>query len=380
MDVVLQPKNSIYTLCLLDSHGIPTQFIACGGVSPHMTDDEIKLQLFSDDQERLALEAIQPLPTFRQSSQQLHLDDSIRAIKKKIIHELGANNLSYEEIYLFSNTKEKIPLLQAYQQITQQQGSSKLGKGATRLERQLQELENISVDLDKRTLGQFLLNVKVDQAVDVPVLDKETFVYEDLLPIISKESTYVISKPLGQRFAKGHQWLFPGNPFDVLTGDGEPIFRKTRQNDLYVFENHLLMNYGELEKNIIYVCLAKDVLQYAVENSIDPSYITDLYFPLLHKRGITNADTFEENHQTLVAQNKELINDATLRLFDTIDSFYNIYYARTTNLPYLDRGVESFDIILHPDFDVPLPLDIIFKQIHASAKIPFIKYNPGLRR
>lgn len=380
---LMQPVKSIYTLCFLDSHGSPTQFIVLGGISPHMTDDEIKLQIFSDDQERLALTLIQPSPTFRQSSQQIHLDDSIRTIKKKIIHELGANNICYEEIYLFSNHNEKVPLLPAYQQITKRQGESKLGKGATRLERQLQELENISTDLDKRTLGQFLLNMKVDNTSDIlqkTVLDRDTFVYEDLLPIMPKESTYVISKPLGQRFAKGHQWLFPGNPFDILTGDGEPIFKKTKQNDLYVFENHLLMNYGNIEKKIIYVCLAKNVLDYAVENSIDPTYIVDLYYPLLHKKGINNSDTFEENHQSLISQNKDLINDTTFRLFDTVDSFYNIYYSRTTDLPYLDRGIESFDIVIHPDFDVPLPLDIIFKQIHASTTIPFIKYNPGLRR
>ena len=379
---VIPSKNSIYTFCILDSHGAPNQFIICdGGKRPQITDDEIKLQLFSDDQQRLMLDTIQPPPTFHQSSQQIHPDDSIRTIKKKLIHELGSNNVCYEEIYLFSNHPEKIPLLAAFQQITEKD-TAKLGKGATRLERQLVELENISSQLDKRTLGQFLFNMKEKENGLVDILSetsKDFYQYEDLLPIFNNKES-MISKPLGQRFAKNFQYLFSGNPFDILTGDGEPVFQRTKQNDLYVFENHLLINYGKMENNIIYVCLAKNVLDYANEMSITPNYFMDIYFPLLYKRGITNSETFEENHQNLIAQNSNLIKDTTIRLFDTIDAFYNIYYERTQELPYLDRGIESFDIVLHPDFDVPLPLDIIFKQIHTTKTIPFIKYNPGLRR
>ena len=126
-------NSPTYTFCVLDSHGAPKQFIVCGGTNPQMADDEIKLQLFSDDQQRLMLDTIQPLPTFHQSSQQIHPDDSNRTIKKKLIHELGSNNVCYEEIYLFSNHPEKIPLLAAYQQITEKE-TAKLGKGATRLE------------------------------------------------------------------------------------------------------------------------------------------------------------------------------------------------------------------------------------------------------
>jgi len=372
---VIPPKKTTYTFCILDSHGAPKQFILCGGTTPQMADDEIKLQLFSDDQQRLMLDTFLPPPTFHQSSQQIHPDDSIRTIKKKLIHELGSNNVCYEEIYLFSNHPEKIPLLAAYQQITEKE-PAKLGKGATRLERQLVELENISTELDKRTLGQFLFNLKQN---DDQLEDKTFYQYEDLLPVFNNKES-MVSKSLGQRFAKNFQYLFSGNPFDILTGDGEPVFQRSKQNDLYVFENHLLMNYEKAENNIIYVCLAKNVLDYATEMSITPSYLLDLYFPLLFKRGIVNAETFEENHQALIAQNRDLIKDTTIRLFDTIDAFYNIYNGRTQELSYLDRGIESFDIVLHPDFDVPLPLDIIFKQIHTTKTIPFIKYNPGLRR
>ena len=155
---IIIPENTKYTLCFLDSNGLPKQFIVFGGTSKPMSEDEIKVHLFSDDKQRAEIDLLGSHPTFHHSSQQIHPDDSIRTIKKKIIHEIGSNELCYEEIYLFSTKKEKIPLLSAYQQMNNQTPTI---KAQTRLERQLQELENISNNLDKRMLGQFLFNLKI---------------------------------------------------------------------------------------------------------------------------------------------------------------------------------------------------------------------------
>ena len=102
------PKKEKYTLCILDSKGNPKNFIVFGASSQVMDEEEIKISLFSNDEERKILDTIEPQPTFHYSSQQIHIDDSIRTIKKKIIHELGSNNVCYEEIYLFSNIQKKI--------------------------------------------------------------------------------------------------------------------------------------------------------------------------------------------------------------------------------------------------------------------------------
>ena len=373
---IIVPQKTKYTLCFLDSNGLPRQFIVFGGASEPMSEDDIKTHLFSDDKQRIEIDLLSSRPTFHHTSQQIHPDDSIRTIKKKIIHEVGANEICYDEIYLFSNQKMNIPLLSAYQQMNRQ---SPTIKAQTRLERQLQELENISGDVDKRTLGQFIFNLK-QPLQDWYETDKEFISYEELLTFMPKEGEYTVSVPIGQKFSKGHQWLFSGNPMDILTGDGEPAYQRSKKNELYVFENQLLMNYGVIENNIIYVCLVKDVLEYANKMTIDHEYMVDLYFPLLYKRKIRSMDSFLENHQVLIEQNRKIVKSTTFQTFDTIDTFYDIYYNRLSELPYIDRGIESFDIVIHPDFDVPLPLDIIFKQIHATKNIPFIKYNPGLRR
>jgi hypothetical protein len=105
---------------------------------------------------------------------------------------------------LFSNCREKIKILDAYQQIT---GSKKaIGKTETLLEKQLLELENISNQLDKRILGQFLLNLKVENVESIDT-EKQEYTYEDLLTFMPKEGSYTTSIPLGQKFSKSHNWL-----------------------------------------------------------------------------------------------------------------------------------------------------------------------------
>ena len=372
------PKKEKYTLCILDSKGNPKNFIVFGGTSQPMSEDEIKINLFSNDEDRHSLDLLETKPSFHYSSQQIHIDDSIRTIKKKIIHELGSSNVCYEEIYLFSNIKKKINLLTAYQQITQKY----LNKSISRIEKQLQELENISNELDKKTLGQFLLNLKVSKDISdkLEEIKSENFIYEDLLKFITKENEFIISTPIGQKFSKNFNLLFSGNPMDILSGDEEPVYKNNKNNEIYVFENHLLLNYGIFENGIIYVCLAEDVLNYAIDNNIDLNFMIKLYYPLLYKKNINTLDLFIENHQNLILENEKIIKPTTISSFDKINTFYDIYYSRKEELTYIERGINSFDIIIHPNFDISLPLDIIFKQIHSTKEIPFIKYNPGLRR
>jgi len=202
------PKKEKYTLCILDSKGNPKNFIVFGGISQPMTEDEIKIHLFSNDEDRQLLDLLETKPSFHYSSQQIHIDDSIRTIKKKIIHELGSSNVCYEEIYLFSNNQKKIKLLNTYQQITQKN----INKTTSRIEKQLQELDNIYNELDKRTLGQLLLNLKVPHDIiqKLEEIDSKTVTYEDLLKFMSNEDNYTISIPIGQKFSKNFNLLFSG--------------------------------------------------------------------------------------------------------------------------------------------------------------------------
>ena len=344
-----------------------------------MTDEQIKQKLFSKDGERENFDAIVPQPEFHNSAQQIHKDDTIRTIKKKIIHELGKNDVCYEEIYIFGQQYLTVDHVKV---IDQQKGL-----------------------FNGKLMSQFAINIqlKEDFYNELIEMKKEAYNYEDFTKYIDKKEKYKVSIPLGQRFATYRDLLFSGNPYDVELRKDDPIpaFQMAKNNELYTFENQLLLNYGELSGNVIYVCKAGDVLDYAdasiysyndgstVEKfAIDHSFLVELYFPLLYKAEITTKDAFMEKHQEFIERNNSLLKPGTFQLHDTVDLFYNIYNSRKEELNYIETGISDFNIVLHPDTEIPIPLDIIFKQIHASKGsdkpyypfTPMIKYTPGKRR
>jgi len=379
MESVIEiPETQKYILCLLDSQGNPKKYIVFNGSSQPMMDEQIKQKLFSND-ERQKFDSL-PQPEFHISSQQIHKDDTIRTIKKKIIHEFGKNEVSYEEIYLFAQQFQYIDPIKVLNQ-----------------EKDL---------FTKKLLSQFAINIQLEESFysELKSLDKQSYNYEDLIKYVNKDKKYIVSVPLGQRFSNTRNLLFSGNPYDVelQKDDTEPAFKLTKGNELYTFENQVLLNYGELINNVIYVCKAGDVLDYAdsieykypdgstqEKTVIDPIFMIQTYFPLLHKLDIKNKDDFIAKQQDFIQNNNVLLKLGTFQLYDTIDLFYNVYYSKTSELPYLEQGVSSFNIVLHPEVDIPLPLDIIFKQLHATKGtnkpyyypfVPLIKYNPGKRR
>lgn len=373
------PESQKYILCLLNSKGIPSKYVVFNGNSTPMTDKQIKQKLFSKDGERAIFDAINPQPEFHNSSQQIHKDDTIRTIKKKIIHELGKNEVCYEELYIFGQRYLTVDHVKV---IDQQKGL-----------------------FNGKLMSQFAINIQLKSEFyeELIAMEKPAYYYEDFTKYINKTEKYKVSIPLGQRFATYHDLLFSGNPYDVELRKDDPIpaFQMAKNNELYTFENQLLLNYGELADNVIYVCRAGDVLDYAdaanysyADNStveklaIDHSFLVELYFPLLYKAEVINKDTFMEKQQEFIANNNLLLKPGTFQLHDTVDLFYNIHNSKKSELNYIDLGVSEFNIVLHPEVEIPIPLDIIFKQIHASKGsespyypfTPMIKYNPGKRR
>ena len=92
----------------------------------------------------------------------IRLDDSIEEIKRKILM-IFKNDISFDEIYLFSLKQENINLISSYQNITQ----------------------NEKLDLTKERLSQFLLNFyNVDQS---NLSEKDEYDYDDLLSLNFKD-------------------------------------------------------------------------------------------------------------------------------------------------------------------------------------------------
>lgn len=360
MELPKIPINDIYKVCILNDVNDVSHIIVFSGNT--LTDEQLN-EIFSETE----------LNEYRDkiiySEFQIHKDDSIYHIKKKIIHALGINNVCYEEIYMFINSAEEISLMNLYQSIT---------KGETRpfLIEHLTQLF-INLNITGKDADNYLLEM----------MNKDNIVYDDLVKILGSKKQYNMSIPFGQVFEHAYNYLFSSNPFTIH----KDMVGWIDENDrMLTLDNQLLLNYPNLKNQTIFVCLTDPVINHTDYIGIDPAYITQTYFPFLYKKNILSKDDFIREHLSLIDINKTIINKNTLDYFKTIDLFYNIYNSPSnntpsnnlpsTNLTYNKRGIRKFHIKIKSDLNNTLPLEVVFKNIHATKEIPFIKYNPGSRR
>ena len=113
---------------------------------------------------------------------------------------------------------------------------------------------------------------------------------------------------------------------------------------------------------------------------LSPVTTTKIYFPFLLQKGITDIDELESMKIELADASKRLVNDKIITTFDNVSLFYDIYDERTSELDYIESGIGYVNFIIHPPFKFNLPLDTIFKLVHATQNTPLIKYNPGPRQ
>ena len=327
--------SKIVKICILGLNNKITKVIICSNkVELDKLFSNVELEKINDDN-----------PDIIFSRQQIHIDDSIRVIKNKILKELS--NISYKELYLFSQIKRELPILNIYKSIT----------------------KNDEEIFTKQKFRQFAKNINIDETEN----SIDTYTYEDLIELTGE---HIVDIPFGQKFEKEHDYLFVSNPFQLESDN------TINTSTLFSFENSLFFNFGSPINNTIYVCFAEDVFEYADQNNIDTSLVSQMYFPFLFKENITNVSTLLEQRQYLLEDTKKNITDDTWKLYETVDMFYDIYNSKKSDseFSYFDSGIQSFNITIKTEFVNLLPLDAIFKNIHATKEIPFIKYNPGFRR
>lgn len=300
------PSDQIYKVHLLDSSGKETRVIVFsnGHAVPVIHNGHGVVDVIFADY-------------------QIHLDDSIRVIKKKILFALleSANiKRSYEELYLFGKTG------------------------------------NVSQQRDFR--------------------------------IGTKESARLVGPEDTEK--TGDSNLETVNPYSADIRKELPII--SRQ---ILFENRLLLNHATLYNNSMYLCFAEDVLEYYQENA--ETYVLQTYFPLLREKNIETRTDLIAKRTALWNETRTILDENTAKLYRTVQLFYDVYNATERNTSYIRRGIQSvhFRIQIAPtslpgktsgngsDAETAvkkMPLDMIFKLVHCSKDIPFIKFNPGNRR
>jgi hypothetical protein len=221
------------------------------------------------------------------------------------------------------------------------------------------------------------LNIPPHKVEDIDKT-KDSFTYEDFLKLQSENAKelYISSRPIGIQFQNRHDFMFSANPYHAKYAD----FQELPDNQMLIFENTLLLNYGKLDSNNIYVCLAESIFNHMDEIGKESEQICKLYFPLLYKNGIIDIDSLNENRDEMLRDTRKTINKTTLQYFESVDMFHEIYWRRKIEQPYTKRGITKYSFVLNPTANYLFPLDVIFKTIHATKTAPFIKYNPGSRQ
>ena len=214
---------------------------------------------------------------------------------------------------------------------------------------------------------------------DIP--EKEEYSYDDIINLGVEDKKYTVNKTLGQHFvAVNNTYPYTINPYSVLNID--QFLEKNVQELITTTNQNLLMNSGVIKSNIIYLCTAKNVLRYISDKpelNISEKIMLDIYYPYLIEKKITSLEMLEAKEESLLKSKENKISKNFLKNNTNINMFYDIY-SRTKELSYEDRGIKTILFTIHPEYTFQVPLDIIFKLIHASSKIPFIKYNPGKRQ
>lgn len=287
------------------------------------------------------------------ANQQIHSDDTIRTIKIKILKEFE-NKYAYEELCLFGKIRHYVNALKVFSSVT----------------------ENDRIVFSKEFMSQIIVNLDMDETEINKIEKKNNYYYEDVIALENIE--YELAVSLGRKFAKQRNYLYSANPFSIISQKSIAIPNK--QNELMSFENTTILNYGKMIDNNIYLCFAEDVYEYSSQSGLDEMYVTEMYFPLLYNEDITNKSLLLKEKYNLIEKNKKNIDKQLYQLYDTVSMFYHIYNEKKTDLIYEEKGINKFEILIHTELNANIPLEIIFKNIHASKIIPFIKFNPGSLR
>ena len=348
--------------------------------------------------------------------EKIYPDDSIETIKKKFLYfTRDTLGLSYAELYLFCKQANTITTQMAHDQIT---SNGKLEMTPVRLQNYLLNIDNHTTNTSASVEPEY---VKLGAPVN------GNYTYANIANLKLEDKIRIVNVAVGHELniASSYDYPYTVNPFDALNTD--PFLEIHSSEIVNTTNKMVLIDYGVFIHNTIYLVTAEDALVYAKDASNAPfvagaataaapargasasekpiyeSYIISLYFPYLAafrddtprtavEKGSAEASgevdiSTIHSHNTLIlhkprlfeADNK-ILNDRFKRQTANIKLLYDIYERRTSEHNYIDNGIRGVEFMIHPETPYNQSLDAVFKLIHCSAYIPYIKHNPGKKR
>ena len=290
----------------------------------------------------------------------IYTDDSIGIVKLKIFEALN-RQVSTDEIYLFSLIKDMINPVSSYQILTQ---NNKLPLTRIRLEQLLLNIYGINKEL-----------------YNFELIDKDEYSYDDILNLNLQNDKFYLSQSLGQKIVFSSNYPFISNPY--LVKEYDTLLENSR-NELSSMNNNLLLDTPTIIDNILYICLAEDVFKYNEETDISTDYSCKIYFPFLYKDDIKSIDNLRENKNKLIQSSSNKMDLNMKKYLKSIQLFYEIYKKRNPSRNYNQiiekTGINYFKIVIYPEYDIVIPVDVIFKIMHSTKNNPLIKFNPSFKQ
>ena len=353
--------SQIYKVNLIDKNNIQKIFVFKGKYDINRQENKVtsnpgnflifsKSELKNIDDNNIQIEYIDQL---------IYDDDSVLRLKEKILIECRNLNLSINQMYLFSNTQKNFNINDTYFKLTQKE----------------------THELNINTLNSFLFNIisgtnkLVNKNINIES-DKQFFTFDDFNDInIDWDNKHFIQNSIGQVAKYKTEYPYVVNPFNCSYSDSFILNNEiiNTQNSMLLFE------YFPIKNNNIYLCTAESVMNYADENSLNIQFFLKLYFPLLFSiDNIKDRASFELNARGLIDKNKKHVK----KYYNIYNNFINLFYDLVlfdgnNNFEFTNTGINYFEFIMHPTSIIKLPLEILFKTIHSSEKIPLIKFNQG---
>ena len=344
--------------------------------------------------------------------ERIYPDDSIETIKKKFLYLTRDKvGLSYAELYFFCKQIKTITTQNAHDHIT---SNGKLEMTPIRV-------QNFLLNIDNQPTVSGGASPESEYAKLGPPTGgaNGNYTYTNLANLKLEDKPRIINVVLGQELniASTYDYPYAINPFDAMNAD--PFLEIHASEIVNTTNKVVLVDYGVFLHNTIYLVSAEDALIYArdlplLESSapaqqqsvlkpIHETYIIQVYFPYLsayrddtprlaveigsaQASGEVDLSTIH-SHNTLLLHklklfdaDKKILNERFMRQTANINLLYDIYERRTSEQAYVDDGIRGVEFMIHPETPYNQSLDAVFKMIHCSEYIPYIKYNPGKKR
>lgn len=276
---------------------------------------------------------------FEFHNEPIYSDDTVENIKYKIKKAMGFSE-DLNELYLFSQIKIKLTSSEVYNILSQNQ----------------------EIEINYSRFVNFLTNFYEINVRDIE--EKEIYTYDDIVSLKLDKHEKILEIPIGVDFNIEKKYYFASNPFNTIVNDDFLAFNSL---DIVSTQNKkLLFEYGNLQDNTLFVCTAEDVLTFA--DSGNELYFINIYFPFLAE---TKKTTFSE-----IVSSRKVTDFSSVNLYNKkIDLLNSIYNSQTPALTFTDQKITTLNFIIHPNIDILIPLNIIFKIINTNEKQPVIKFN-----